>query len=89
MPNAARLLPALADAQILDARAGVRVTVPHVASPLRLPLLGPLPGQPRLWVFTGLGAKGLLTAPLLAHALPHALTDPSHLPDEVSTRRLA
>src|SRR5690606_21850066 len=35
--RAARLLPALAEAAILEERAGVRVTVPRV----RLPLLGP------------------------------------------------
>ena len=83
--RAARMLPSLAVAPILDARAGVRVTVPRV----RLPLLGPLPGEEHIWVFTGLGAKGLLTAPLLARRLPAWLADPAGVPAEVSTRPLA
>ncbi|NNF57682.1 MAG: FAD-dependent oxidoreductase [Rhodothermaceae bacterium] len=87
--KAAALLATLADASVLDARAGVRLTVPRTASPKRLPLLGPLPGAPRVWVFTGLGAKGLLTAPLLASWLPEALANPERIPTEVSTLRLA
>ncbi|MDX1420908.1 MAG: FAD-dependent oxidoreductase [Rubricoccaceae bacterium] len=79
--RAARLLPALASAPILGAAAGVRVTVPGV----RLPLLGPLPGTAAVWVFTGLGAKGLLTAPLLARRLPGLLDAPETIPPEVST----
>ena len=43
-------------------RAGVRVTVPGI----RLPMVGPVPGFERVWIFTGFGAKGLLTAPLRA-----------------------
>lgn len=79
--KAARMVPALADASILEARAGVRVTVPRTHSPRRLPLAGPLPGRDRVWVLVGLGSKGLLTAPLLARAL--ASGDPSRLPPEV------
>lgn len=82
--KAARLLPAAGSAPILGARAGVRVTVPRV----RLPLLGPLPGEPEVWVFTGLGAKGLLTAPLLSRDLPTTLDRPDAIPSEVSTLRL-
>lgn len=85
--QAARMVPALADAPVLDARAGVRVTVPGAVSPQRLPLLGPLPGRRRVWAFTGLGSKGLLTAPLLAHALPAFLRDPSRIPAEVRVPR--
>lgn len=79
--KAARMVPALADATILEARAGVRVTVPRSHSPRRLPLAGPLPGHARVWALVGLGSKGLLTAPLLARAL--ATGDPTHLPPEV------
>jgi glycine/D-amino acid oxidase-like deaminating enzyme len=79
--KAARMVPALADAEILDARAGVRVTVPRTHSPRRLPLAGPLPGHDRVWALVGLGSKGLLTAPLLARAL--AAGDPARLPAEV------
>lgn len=81
--QAARMIPALADAAVLDARAGIRVTVPGAASPQRLPLVGPLPGRRRVWVFTGLGSKGLLTAPLLARDLPAFLRDPERIPAAV------
>ncbi len=81
--SAAQMLPALADAPILDARAGVRVTVPGD----RMPVLGPLPGRRRVWTFTGLGSKGLLTAPLLARALPSYFADPETLPAAVRVGR--
>jgi len=80
--KAARLLPALAATPILGAQAGVRVTVPGT----RLPLLGPLPGRPAVWAFTGLGAKGLLTAPLLARHLPAFFDAPDAIPPEVRVR---
>ena len=76
------LVPSLSG-EVLTARAGVRLTVPTSASPRRLPLLGPLPGEPGVWVFTGLGAKGLLTAPRLARLLPDAFENPAALPPEV------
>ena len=79
LARAADLLPMLANARVAEARAGLRVTVPRV----RLPLLTPLPHVPKTWVFTALGAKGLLTAPLLARMLPEALSEPTILPDEV------
>ena len=81
--RAAALVPALADAEVVEARAGLRMTVPATASPMRRPLLGPLGASGRLWVFGGLGAKGLMTAPLLASWLPGALADPTRLPAEV------
>ncbi len=84
--KAARLVPALADAEVLDRRAGIRVTVPTLVSPGRLPLAGPLPGHPPVWLLTGLGSKGLLTAPLLARFLPAALDGRQRLPPEVDTR---
>jgi glycine/D-amino acid oxidase-like deaminating enzyme len=83
LAKAARMVPDLAGARVLDARAGVRVTVPRTHSPQRLPLLGPLPGRERVWTLTGLGSKGLMMAPLLARALPDYLDDPSRVPPEV------
>ena len=65
--RAAHLVPALAGAAVLDARVGVRVTVPATVSPDRRPRLEPL--SERVWLFAGLGSRGLLTAPLLAEAL--------------------
>jgi glycine oxidase len=84
----ARMLPAVADAEVLSASAGVRVYAPsggggtvkrhHVR-------LGPLPGHARCWAFVGLGSRGLLTAPLLARALPGYLRTPSRIPPAVRT----
>lgn len=77
--RAAELLPSLAEASIVDARAGARVTVPGT----RKPLLGPLPGSRNVWVFSGLGAKGLMTAPLLAKDLGAFLDKPEQIPDQI------
>ncbi|MEM9998022.1 MAG: FAD-dependent oxidoreductase, partial [Bacteroidota bacterium] len=81
--KAARTLPVLADAAVTQEVAGVRVTR-HGA---RKPLLGPLPERGRVWTFTALGAKGLLTAPLLAQGLPGFLRDPATIPPEVHALR--
>lgn len=77
--NVAAMLPTLSESQPLSATAGVRITVPKT----RLPMLGPLPGDKRTWIFTGLGTKGLLMAPLLARQLPHYLLHPTDLPEVV------
>ena len=69
--RAARLVPALAGAPVVDARVGVRLTVPASVSPERLPHVGAL--SPRVWLFAGLGSRGLLTAPLLAETLAETL----------------
>ena len=68
-------------AEVLNEVAGVRVK--HSAT--NRPLLGPLPHRKRLWTFTALGSKGLLTAPHLALNLPTFLNAPSKIPDSVST----
>ena len=81
--RAAALVPALAGAAVLERRAGVRLTVPADVSPRRLPLAGALPGHPGVWVVSGLGAKGLLTAPLVAGWLPGALDGRPSLPAEL------
>ena len=78
--RAAALVPVLADAGVVEARAGVRVTVPTTASPHRLPTLGPISADGRLWAFGALGSRGLMTAPLLASWLPSALDHPDALP---------
>lgn len=74
------LVPSLGASTVLDAGAGVRVTVPEI----RLPMLGPLPGRKNIWIFTGLGAKGLLMAPFLACELPKFFAKPSAIPKEIS-----
>ena len=78
------LVPSLAGAAVTGRRAGVRLTVPTAVSPRRLPLAGPLPGHPGVWVVAGLGAKGLLTAPLVARRLPDALDGRQPLPAELA-----
>ena len=83
--RAADLVPALAEAEVLGRRAGVRMTVPTQVSPQRLPLVGPV--SPGVWVFSGLGAKGALMAPLVASWLPDALDGRRPLPDEIPTAR--
>ncbi|WP_412063038.1 NAD(P)/FAD-dependent oxidoreductase [Rubrivirga sp. IMCC45206] len=81
--RAAALVPSLAGAAVLGRSAGVRLTVPAVVSPRRLPLAGPLPGVDDVWVVGGLGAKGLMTAPLIASLLPGALAGRRPLPPEL------
>ncbi len=76
------MIPGLDQAKVLDETAGVRV----MHSETNLPLLGPLPRRERLWTFTALGSKGLLTAPLLALDLPAYLQDPGTIPPPVSTK---
>ena len=75
----ARMVPGVDQTEIVDEQAGVRVKY----SETNLPLLGPLPRRDRLWTFTALGSKGLLTAPLLALDLPDHLRDPANIPDPV------
>ena len=47
-----------------SAKAAFRATVPD-----RLPLVGQMASMENVWVMTGLGARGLLFAPLLAELL--------------------
>ncbi len=79
--HAARLVPSLAEAEVVSRRAGVRLTVPAARSPQRLPLAGPL--TRRVWVVSGMGAKGALMAPLVARWLPDALDGCRPLPPEL------
>ncbi|PSQ72088.1 MAG: FAD-binding oxidoreductase, partial [Bacteroidetes bacterium QH_2_64_26] len=60
------MISGLRRTEVLGATAGVRVK--HTDT--NQPLLGPLPRRDRIWTFTALGSKGLLTAPLLARHLP-------------------
>ena len=76
----ARMVPDIAEAEVQEVQAGVRVK--HTDT--NTPLLGPLPRRERIWTFTALGSKGLLTAPLLAHDLPTFFDDPERIPNPVS-----
>lgn len=53
LPRAARLLPCLADAEVIDVRSGVRASTPG-----HLPIAEKV--ATGVWVLTGLGSKGLL-----------------------------
>ena len=75
------MLPGVTDAEVLGVTAGVRVK--HEET--NLPVVGPLPGRDRVWTFTALGSKGLLTAPLLASKLHGYLREPATIPVEVRT----
>lgn len=84
LATTSEMVPALADADVLEERTGVRVTVPGI----RLPMVGPLPDQPRVWLFTGLGSKGLLMAPLVGRQLTNYLHDPTRIPRDIRVRPL-
>jgi glycine oxidase len=77
--KSARMVPGVDQTEIVEEQAGVRVKY----SETNVPLLGPLPRRNRLWTFTALGSKGLLTAPLLALDLPAYLQDPTTIPEAV------
>lgn len=77
-----QLMPALESARVVDARAGIRMTVPGT----RLPMIGPIPDHRRTWVFSGLGTKGLLMAPLIARKLNSWILDPRLIPHELRPR---
>jgi tRNA 5-methylaminomethyl-2-thiouridine biosynthesis bifunctional protein len=78
--------PDLAEAArqtVIQSRAAVRATTRD-----RLPLAGPAPGRPGLFVLGGLGSRGFCLAPLLAeHVAALILDRPSPLPRAL-TRRL-
>lgn len=82
LDKAAAMLPRLSEATVIEETAGVRVNVPGT----RLPMLGPLPGHARVWIFTGLGSKGLLMAPLLGRELPSFLGATEQIPSEIRVR---
>ena len=69
---AASLLPPLADAQQLEAWAGLRP-----ATPDGLPLLGALPTQPNHFIATGHYRDGILLAPATAHVMAQLLSGES------------
>ena len=79
LSRACKMLPSLVGAPVLDRLAGCRATVPGT----RLPMVGPFPGAPDIWVFTGLGSKGLLLAPLLAREIHHYFGNPEAIPADI------
>jgi glycine/D-amino acid oxidase-like deaminating enzyme len=81
--SAARLL-AGREFSVAAQEAGVRVT-----SPDRYPLVGRSPREPRLGIFNGLGFKGALLAPWLAHQWVNHLTEGVPFDGEVAVTRFA
>lgn len=80
LENVRQMLPPLHEAEVLSAQAGARVS----PSGSHLPAVGPLPeSDGRVWVFTALGSRGLLTGPLLAREMPSFVEDPARIPDAV------
>lgn len=77
----ARMLPAIRGADIVDAHAGIRVMTPSTNKAM----IGPLPGQDRIWFFGGLGSKGLLMGPMMARQLPRWLGQPDAIPPKLRT----
>ena len=77
------MVPALGEAEVVEIRAAARVTIENS----RYPLVDRVPGQQRTWIFSGLGSKGLLMAPMLSAALPKFLDDPAALPTEITLKR--
>jgi len=79
--SAARLLDGREFA-VVSQETGVRVT-----SPDRYPVVGRSPREPRLGLFNGLGSKGALLAPWLAHQWVNHLTEGVPFDREVEVTR--
>lgn len=75
----ATLLPVVRVAPVKRTWTGIRVTVPGT----RLPVVGPVDGSGALWVFTGLGSKGILMSSLIGSQMPAYLRDPESIPAEI------
>lgn len=76
LTKVSKFVPSIIEGTVTQSRAGIRVTVPGT----RMPMVGPVSTSDRVWVFTGLGAKGLMTAPLIARSLSGWLMSPSNIP---------
>ncbi len=72
--EAYRLLPEVAELELVEAAAGLRPGTPG-----NLPLVGPSPVEGLLWA-TGHYRNGILLAPLAANALADHLEDPARSP---------
>lgn len=68
LANALRVAPGLASARLREQRVGLRPQTPD-----GLPLLGPVPGCPGLWVATGMGPQGLTIGPLCGRLVADAV----------------
>lgn len=79
-----RTLPGLKDRSELQSQwAGVRVSTPN-----KKPVLGAHPEEPGLYIFTGLGSKGLLYSKYLAEHFADHLVEGEKLIETVSIQRM-
>jgi D-amino-acid dehydrogenase len=78
LERASTVVPELRQAEVIEHRVGFRVTVPGT----RLPMVGPLHPDSRIWVLGGFGAKGLIYSALLGHGIPAFFNDPEAIPAE-------
>jgi glycine/D-amino acid oxidase-like deaminating enzyme len=69
---------------IEEEKAGIRPTIHD-----RRPVIGPHPAKKNVYIFNGMGTKGVSLAPYFAHAFLAYLDGGDALPDEVSPRRFA
>ncbi len=77
-------LAAPSDIEVIGHRAGTRV-----AAPDREPLLGRHPRWPWLWIFNGLGSRGILRAPEAAEQLAARMTHGAPLANPMDVARYA
>ncbi len=68
--------------EVIDHRAGIRPTTRD-----RKPLLGQHPAHPNMYIFNGLGAKGVMMAPWFANLMMEHIFEQKALPKEVSIDR--
>ncbi len=78
------LVPALAGAELVETWAGFRP-----ATPDRLPVLGPLPGRPDVWVASGHFRNGILLSALSGELVARGLVDRQPLPAALAPDRFA
>lgn len=71
------------EAVLINQWAGVRASTPN-----RMPLLGQHPDHENIYVFAGLGSKGMLYSNYLADFLVQHIFEDKTLPEEVSLARL-
>ncbi|MFN1833723.1 NAD(P)/FAD-dependent oxidoreductase [Balneola sp. MJW-20] len=70
--------------ELIGQWAGVRASTPN-----RKPILGEHPEHPNLYVFAGLGSKGMLYSAYLGDLLAKHILEDGPLPDEISISRIS
>lgn len=74
----------IGNSEILDQWSGIRASTPN-----RKPIMGEHPNHPGLYLFTGLGSKGLLYSGYLSKLMALHIIEDSELPEEFSIDRLS